>query len=309
MYGKLKALAVTAAALCGFVSITTWADVLGPGETLYAGQGLASHDGRYTAIMQGDGNFVVYRNSDMFAVWNTGTAGSGANRAVMQTDGNFVVYTGDGRAVFNTGTAWQPGTSLGNEFTVDDQGMAAVIAYAPVWVTNTVTPGGAPAGDSLVFQAGFQFQQGVIYNGPNGNQWTFQADGNLVLYHNGRAVWASNETNNHSGRATYANWLGHLSTWNDAGLVWTGAGNWYFPPNFTHDGMDKPIHMGADSNLLAIQADGNATVWYAARKWGAPTFDPAPPPTPSGPHCIGDPRNNCQGTLDWGPGTVGTIHF
>ncbi len=41
--------------------------------------------------MQGDGNFVVYRNADMAAIWN-GTEGSGANRIVMQTDGNLVIY-------------------------------------------------------------------------------------------------------------------------------------------------------------------------------------------------------------------------
>lgn len=290
MIGKMKALALAATALCGFASMSASAEWLKSGETLNAGQGLASHDGRYTAIMQGDGNFVVYRNSDMAVIWHTGTNGSGANRVVMQGDGNLVLYTPDGRAVWWTGTVANAG--LANEFTVDDTGRAVVIAYAPVWATNTVTPGGAPPATPLVFQFGFHFQPGVVYNGPNGNQWTFQTDGNLVLYHNGRAVWASNVTQAHGGRALYAVFEEHLTTWNDSGYVWQGANSQGYPAGFTYEtGADRAVSLHADNSLLNIQDDGNAVVWVAARKWGAPSNDPPASnlPPASGPHCIGDP--------------------
>lgn len=296
MIKKLKVLAIAAAALCGLASMSASAEWLKAGQTLSAGQGLASHDGRYTAIMQGDGNFVVYRNSDMAAIWNTGTTGTGANRIVMQGDGNLVIYTPDNRAVWWTGTVADAG--LPNEFTVDDFGRAVVVAYAPIWVTNTVTPGGAPPADPLVFQYGFRFEPGVVYNGPNGNQWTFQTDGNLVLYHSGRPVWASNVTQAHGGRALYAVFEGHLTTWNDSGYVWQGASNWTYPAGFTYQaGATVALH--ADDYLFNIQADGNAAVWIAAQKWGAPSFDPPatnlPPPT--GPHCIGDPTApSCTGS-------------
>jgi hypothetical protein len=309
MIGKWKALAIAAAALCSFASMSASADWLKSGQTLAAGQGLTSHDGRYSAFMQGDGNFVVYRNSDGVAIWNTGTGGSGAVCVIMQGDGNLVLYTADGRAVWWTGTTAQAG--LTNEFTVDGQGMAAVVSYAPVWVTNTVTPGGAPPADPLVFQKGFRFQPGVVYNGPNGNQWTFQTDGNLVLYHNGKAVWASNVLRAHDGPAIYAIFDGQLTTWNDGGYVWTGASSKTYPAGFTQDGPDKPLVLNSDQAFFNIQADGNAAVWVAARKWGAPNYDPAPsrPPLASGPYCLGDPVNNCQGYGTWGPYTIGTLPF
>ncbi|WP_426284969.1 hypothetical protein [Luteibacter sp. E-22] len=290
MIGKMKALALTATALCGFVSMSASADWLKAGQSLGVNQSLTSHDGRYTAIMQGDGNFVVYRLADGAAIWNTETSGSGAVAAFMQSDGNFVLYRADGSPVWWTGTVANAG--LANEFTVDDSGMAVVVAYAPVWATNTVTPGGAPQAAPLVFQYGFHFERGVVYNGPNGNQWTFQTDGNLVLYHNGRPVWASNVTQAHGGPAIYSVFDGGLTTWNDSGYVWQGASNWSYPAGFTYEsGVGKTLNLHGDSTLLNIQDDGNAVIWVAARKWGAPANDPPASTLPpaSGPHCIGDP--------------------
>jgi hypothetical protein len=290
MIGKLKALAIASTALCGLASVSASAAWLKAGQTLNTNQSLESHDGRYFAYMQADGNFVVYRKSDMAVIWHTGTNGSGADRIVMQTDGNLVLYTPDGRPVWWTGTAANGGVA--NEFTVDDVGRAVVVAYPPVWATNTVTPGGAPPADPLVFQYGFRFEPGVVYNGPNGNQWTFQTDGNLVLYHNGHPVWASGVTQAHGGRALYAVFEGHLTTWNDSGYVWQGADNPAYPAGFTYEpGADAAVSLHGDDALLNIQDDGNAVIWFAARKWGAPNYDPPtsnlPPPT--GPHCIGDP--------------------
>jgi len=62
---------------------------LGPNEAIY------SPNKTYQAIMQTDGNFVVYRLCDNYVMGATGTHGSGANRATMQSDGNFVVYAGN----------------------------------------------------------------------------------------------------------------------------------------------------------------------------------------------------------------------
>jgi hypothetical protein len=295
MIGKKKALALAATALLGFGSMTVHADSLQSGQVLQANQPLPSHDGRYEAILQGDGNFVVYRMSDMKAIWNTGTVGSGATWAVMQTDGNFVIYTADGRAVWWTGTSHQEG-SLPHQFIVDDEGMAAVITYVPVWITNTTVPN-QPAAPALVFQYGFHFEQGKVYNGPNGNQWTFQTDGNLVLYHNGKAVWASNVTQAHGGKAIYADWEGILVTWNDSGYVWQGSDYRHWPDGFYQQAGDAyPLSLHGDSSYFTIEADGNGEEWIAARKWGAPDYDPPARnlPPPSGPHCIGDPRSDCQ---------------
>jgi hypothetical protein len=288
MFGKWKLLTINAALFCGLISTSASAEFLKSGQSLRSGQSMASHDGRYTATMQTDGNLVVYRNSDRVAIWNTGTEGSGAVTANMQADGNFVLYTAQGMPAWQTGTSWQAG-SLPNEFTVDDQGLAVVVSFVPVWTSGVSIPGLPPA-QALDFQAGFMFQQGVVYNGPNGITWTFQSDGNLVMYHGGGVVWASNVIKNKSGKAIYAVWNGVLSTWNDSGEVWNGAGTRTYPPGFVFDGDQATLHLAGDGSVLEVEPDGNLYVWSAARKWAASSYDPAPLPPASGPHCIGDPH-------------------
>ncbi|MEZ2419349.1 hypothetical protein [Luteibacter sp. RCC_6_2] len=268
MIGKMKALALAAAVLCGLASMSASAEWLTAGQTLNADQSLTSHDGRYTAIMQGDGNFVVYRNSDGVAIWNTGTSGSGANRIVMQTDGNLVIYTPDGRAVWNTGT-WQSG-SQANQFTVDDDGTAVVVAYAPVWSTSTATPGSAP-GLQVEFKYGDSFTQGQAYNAGNGYQWIFQTDGNLVLYHNGVVTWASN-----SGAAQYARFDGNLVTWKNGTYSYVSPMT-QIPSNLVY--QNGSLTLNADASHFVVQSDGNAVIYRAFRIWGS---TPGTPATSSG---------------------------
>jgi hypothetical protein len=83
-------------------------DTLSAGQQLTVGQSLISADGRYTAIMQGDGNFVVYGPAG--AGWNTG--GSSANRIVMQGDGNLVSYNASGGYTWSSSTAPSSGDRL-----------------------------------------------------------------------------------------------------------------------------------------------------------------------------------------------------
>jgi hypothetical protein len=67
-------------------------DVLRAGESLGIDQKLTSSNGKYALIMQGDGNLVLYTESNT-PVWATRTQGSGAVRASLQDDGNLVLYT------------------------------------------------------------------------------------------------------------------------------------------------------------------------------------------------------------------------
>ena len=68
-----------------------------------------------TIVMQRDGNLVVYNHGyGGRATWASHTGGRRvggqlARCAVMQADGNFVLYTAAGRAVWNTETAGNPG--------------------------------------------------------------------------------------------------------------------------------------------------------------------------------------------------------
>jgi hypothetical protein len=76
--------------------------------TLSATDRLVSTDGRFTAIMQPDGNFVIYRNGGG-ALWSTHTNGSTNARLVMQSDGNLVVRRRDNTAAWASNTG---GTGL-----------------------------------------------------------------------------------------------------------------------------------------------------------------------------------------------------
>ncbi len=86
-----------------------------PGQVLLRGDMRRSdYDARSVLRFQADGNIVQY--VDGRPVWQTRTDGTGANLAVMQTDGNFVVYVVKAgqptRFVFQTGTSGSPGASL-----------------------------------------------------------------------------------------------------------------------------------------------------------------------------------------------------
>jgi hypothetical protein len=79
-------------------------------QSLKPGQELRSNDGRFVLAYQGDGNLVLYYGSS--ALWNSGTAGTLPKQAVMQGDGNLVVYDIADRAVFSTRTFGNPGARL-----------------------------------------------------------------------------------------------------------------------------------------------------------------------------------------------------
>ena len=72
--------------------------------TLYANDKLLSTDGRFTAIMQTDGNFVVYYNGHG-ALWSTGTNGNTGAYVVLQADGNLVVRRSNGTAAWASNTS------------------------------------------------------------------------------------------------------------------------------------------------------------------------------------------------------------
>ncbi|MEU4744097.1 S8 family serine peptidase [Actinosynnema sp. NPDC023658] len=78
-------------------------DTLLRGESLRAGQSKVSQDGRFTLVMQGDGNLVLYTAAGQ-PLWHTGTQGTGATYVVLQNDGNLVVYTDAGVAKWHTNT-------------------------------------------------------------------------------------------------------------------------------------------------------------------------------------------------------------
>jgi hypothetical protein len=107
-------------------------DVLPTSRALGTTQTLRSPNGRYQAIMQADGNFVVYRSggTPLFA---SRTSGAGA-RLVMQADGNIVIYNAYGAPLWTTHTGPDPRTVL----VLQDDGN--LVAYrsngSPAWASR-----------------------------------------------------------------------------------------------------------------------------------------------------------------------------
>lgn len=107
---------------------------LTPGQRLGSGKYIKSADGRYYALMQVDGNFVVYapgykvlwhaktyQNPGAFAqlqgdgnfvvyslknkpLWHTKTSGKNVSRLLIQSDGNLVLYSAGNKALWATYT-------------------------------------------------------------------------------------------------------------------------------------------------------------------------------------------------------------
>ncbi len=96
------------------------------------GQSVVSCDGRFTLVMQTDGNLVLYQGAS--ALWNTDTDGSAGQYATMQTDGNFVLYDPT-RALWASGTSGNPGAWLALQ--TDGNLIVYTSAGVALWTSRT----------------------------------------------------------------------------------------------------------------------------------------------------------------------------
>src|SRR5712691_7683559 len=107
-------------------------DTLSSGAQLLVNQSITSADGRFSLILQSDGNLVLYRGN--FPLWDSKTAGKPSKNAIMQADGNFVVYDNSGTPLFNSGTMNHPGAIL----KIQDDGNVVIYQGArALWSTQT----------------------------------------------------------------------------------------------------------------------------------------------------------------------------
>ena len=109
---------------CGSATGTTY---------FWAGDLLTSCDGRFSLVMQGDGNLVLYQNGGS-ALWSTSTHGNSGAWAAMQTDGNLVVYSSGGSALWASGTQSYPGAEL---VVQGDGNLVIYDGSSAVWATGT----------------------------------------------------------------------------------------------------------------------------------------------------------------------------
>lgn len=102
------------------------------GQGIIAGQSLTSCDGRFTLSLQLDGNLVLYQGSS--ALWASHTNGSTGYAAVMQSDGNFVLYDMQAHALWAAGTSSHAGSHLSLQ---NDGNLVVYEGGSALWATNT----------------------------------------------------------------------------------------------------------------------------------------------------------------------------
>lgn len=250
------------------------ADQLTRGQTLAAGAQLTSPNGRYRAVMQTDGNLVVYASTR--ALWHSRTAGNPGARLVLQGDGNLVLYPGAGRALFHTRTDGRDGARL----RMQDDGNLVLYSSAnrALWFTGAeqvAPPPPPPPGSTLV--AGRTLAGGQALRSTNGRyRFVMQGDGNAVVYAGTRAIWDSRTGGNAGAR-----------------LVMQGDGNVVVYAR-TGRVLFNTRTNGQSGARLVIQDDGNLVVYVGSRAlWNTgPERREAPPAPPAPP--APDPRAGCS---------------
>ncbi len=87
-----------------------------PGQHLYKGESILSENKKLKLIMQDNGNLVLFANSNVAsyndALWSTDTKNTDASFALMQHDGNLVVYNNSRKPLWSSKTNGHPGAYL-----------------------------------------------------------------------------------------------------------------------------------------------------------------------------------------------------
>lgn len=116
---------------------------------LRASQCLTSPNRNYRAIMQHDGNFVIYerKNGKETAVWNTRTSGNAGAFLALQQDGNLVVYSKASKPLYNSKTSRKPFADY--KLKLGDDGVLQLIKKSNnsvIWRSHTPAGNNGTAG-------------------------------------------------------------------------------------------------------------------------------------------------------------------
>ncbi|KAF8852794.1 alpha-D-mannose-specific plant lectin, partial [Acephala macrosclerotiorum] len=264
------------------------------------GDSVISTDGRFTFTLQTDGNLVLYGPANQ-PLWASNTNGHEDFSFTMQKDGNLVLYgpqgqplwatntnghtniwnvimQGDGNLVVydaHSGVLWASNTqgNVGSYLAVLNSGNVVIynVNNTIIWQTNTIVPTQPTAhsqGDRLLTSQGLV--PGTSLVSSNGEfTWTFQLDGNIVLYGPNpcnQVMWASNTAGHHNCWSLVMQIDGNL-------VAYDANGGAFFATNTVSKGGTEVV----------VQADGNVVMYNNAQTsspWSTNTYLP---PVPSAP--------------------------
>ena len=225
-------------------------------QTLLQNEYLVSSNKEYFAIMQDDGNFVIYKgsgpNNNKVVVWDTSTVGE-ESYAIMQDDGNFVIYKGSGPDN-NKGDVWATMTQTkGVKIVLEDSGVLNVYNSnnTIVW-SSQQAPAPAPAQciSSEFMVAGGAGTNSIAWS-EDGKSWNVTRDaviGPRGLAWNG-SLWVAVGV----GTNTIA--------WSEDGKTWNGLGTTVFNG---YNGFGRGVAwngsmwvaLGTGNNTIAWSEDG-----------------------------------------------------
>lgn len=198
------------------VSARSLSDRVSVNTRFNKGDYLLSQNGKYKAVWQHDGNFVVYRVSNMKALWSTNTYNMGDDsRLAFEAPGTLVIrknVVSKRILVKHSDPHDSPSYKNTNSYETGGAGTVSYKVHTSLYYTETMFFAKNPSERTKVQRVivGFDKLQREIYVNVNtpkddvlwhstlgnhgaGAYLVMQNDGNLVIYNgSNRAVWASN---------------------------------------------------------------------------------------------------------------------
>lgn len=228
------------------------------GQTLASGRSITSPNGRYSLVMQQDGNLVAHAPGGR-VLWHSRTWGHPGASMSVQYDGNLVVYATSGRALWHSGTYRYPTPSDVPYvyLRLQDDGNAVLYREGgPALWWSGWDRTGLTVGQGLV--------RGQQLTSANGRYHAvLQADGNLVVYGPGsRPLWFNGAYGSDRLQLERNN---NLVTWWSSVVTWQTSG-------FQDPGARAVVQ--DDGNLVLYRSDGRA-FWYSGWDVGQTATSPS----------------------------------
>jgi predicted lipoprotein with Yx(FWY)xxD motif len=248
----------------------------------------------YYAVMQSDGNFVLYNGPNPASqgppYWATGTnRAQGQYTAIMQTDGNFVVYDGSGQPIWASNTEWvswqvTSGDRLNtNQWIVNDAAMVSADRRYAAYLQDDgnlvlcYTTNGAADLSRPYWSVFAHPASGQVRSQPSGPPYhaVMQSDGNFVLYdgrdpgNSGPPYWATNTSRARGQFTAVMQTDGNFVVYDGTGQpIWASHTEWVSQQVTRADRLTTGQWMTTDAPLISangsyaayLQDDANLVV-------------------------------------------------